>query len=107
MGALSLASLFSLWPSVVAFLPESSASTGGVEVPRGGPPSSGALFSMSGPEPVFRFRPPPSLQLPTSDDIKEIHYFFELGVGKHVQSKEIEKQEILDVTAVRLFYFEA
>lgn len=69
-GALSLASLFSLWPSAVAFLPESSASTGGVEAPSGGPPSSGALFSMSGPEPVFRFRPPPSRQLPTSDVTK-------------------------------------
>lgn len=74
-GALSLASLFSLWPSVVAFRPDSSASPGGVEVPRPVPPSSAGLFSISGGlGAVFKFLPPPSLQLPTSNINTEKRY---------------------------------
>lgn len=71
-GSLSLPSLFSLWPSVVTFRPGSSASPGGVEVPRPVLPSSGALLSISGGlGAVFKFLPPPSRQLPTSNMTEE------------------------------------
>lgn len=78
-GSLSLPSLFSLWPSVVTFRPGSSASPGGVEVPRPVLPSSGALLSISGGlGAVFKFLPPPSRQLPTSNTTKEKEIFIVL-----------------------------
>lgn len=82
--ALSIESLFSLWPSVVAFRPDSSASPGGIEVPRPVPPSSAGLFSISGGlGAVFKFLPPPSLQLPTSNiNTEEIFIiYFDLQLG--------------------------
>lgn len=89
-GNLSLPSLFSLWPSVVTFRPGSSASPGGVEVPRPVLPSSGALLSISGGlGAVFKFLPPPSRQLPTSNTTKRKNgvYLTWYSVRKHVVPK--------------------
>ncbi len=66
-GSLSLASLFSL-PSPAEGFPASSESPEGDGVPRPTPNSSEGLPSVSeGPGAMFKFLPPPSRQLPTSE----------------------------------------